>query len=71
MAGGASFKSLYRVQSNRDHFGCLADGLPSVTQKTVQRSDQLEKDAHTTQAGYGARNDDKYEAEIRDVYNRL
>jgi hypothetical protein len=63
--------SLCRVQSNRDHCGCVTDGLPWVAQKTLQRIDQLEKDARATQADYDAGNDDKYEAGICRVYDGL
>jgi hypothetical protein len=63
--------SLCRVQSNRDHCGFVADGLPWVAQKTVQRIDQLEKDARATQADYDAGHDDKYEAGICGVYDGL
>jgi AAA domain len=62
---------LCRVQSNRDHCGCVADGLPWVAQKTVQRIDQLEKDVRATQADYDAGNEDKYEAGICGVYDGL
>lgn len=63
--------SLCRVQSNRDHCGRVADGLPWVAQKTVQRIDQLEKDARVTKAHYDAGNDDKYEVGICGVYDGL
>jgi hypothetical protein len=63
--------SLCRVQSNRNHCGCVADGLPWVAQKTVQRIDQLEKDARAMQADYDAGNDDKYEAGVCSVYDGL
>jgi energy-coupling factor transporter ATP-binding protein EcfA2 len=63
--------SLCRVQSNRDHCGCVADGLPWVAQKTVQRIDHLEKDVRATQSDYDAGNDDKYEAGICGVYDGL
>lgn len=63
--------SLYRVQSNRDHCGCVADGLPWVAQKTLQRIDQLEKDARATQADYDGGNDDEYETGICTVYDGL
>ncbi|MBE7558693.1 hypothetical protein HS125_07005 [bacterium] len=63
--------SLCRVQSNRTHSGYVADGLPWVAQKTVQRIDQLEKDARATQADYDAGNDDNYNAGICGVYDGL
>ena len=63
--------SLCRVQSNRDQCGCVADGLPWVAQKTVQRIDQLEKDARATQPDYDAGHDEQYEAGICRVYDNL
>ena len=63
--------SLCRVQSNREHCGCVADGLPWVAQKTVQRIDQLEKDARATQTDYDAGNDEHYEVGICRVYDGL
>jgi hypothetical protein len=63
--------SLCQVHANHDHCGFVADGLPWVAQKTLQRIDQLEKDVRATQADYDAGNDDKYEAGIRGVYDRL
>ncbi len=63
--------ALCRVQSNSEHCGCVAEGLPWVAQKTVQRINQLEKDARATQADYDAGNDQKYETAIRGVYDGL
>jgi hypothetical protein len=63
--------SLCRVQSNRDHCGLVVDGLPWVAKKTVQRIDQLEKDARATQHHYDAGNEEQYEAEICSVYDGL
>jgi hypothetical protein len=63
--------SLCRVQSNRDHCGVVADGLPWVAQKSVQRIDQLEKDARAAQLDYDAGNDEQYEARICRVYDGL
>lgn len=63
--------SLCRVHNDREHCGCVADGLPWVAQKTLQRIDQLEKDARATQPDYDAGNDEKYEAGICHVYDGL
>ncbi len=62
---------LCRVHSNREHCGYVADGLPWVAQKTVQRIDQLEKDVRATQTDYEAGNDDQYEAGICRIYDNL
>lgn len=63
--------ALRRVQSNRDHCGCVFDGLPWVAQKTLQRIDELEKDARATQADYDAGNDNTYETAICTAYDGL
>jgi len=63
--------ALRQLHANREHSGCVTDGLPWVAQKTVQRVDQLEKEARATQADYDAGNDEQYETAICRVYDNL
>ena len=63
--------SLCRVHTNRDHCGIVADGLPWIAQKTVQRIDELEKQTRDARDIYDAKNDDEYERRIGGIYSDL
>lgn len=61
---------LCRVHSRGDQCGYVAEGLPWIAQKTLQRIDQLEKDARGLQADENS-GDERYEEGIRRVYDGL
>lgn len=62
---------LRRVQANRDSCGHVGDGLPWLAQKTLQRIDELEKQARATRKAYDAQDDDLYAKQVFEVYDGL